>query len=121
MRTFLALLAALLLAPLIAAGLFLYSWWTYHRMERSIIEKMDQYYLNISTPNREDYLLESDEVFEVPYMASKLSVQAVPARIYDASGRLMGEFVSDKAVYVRSPDDIPAFLRKAGTSSGLRT
>jgi 1A family penicillin-binding protein len=113
MRTLLALLAAALLAPVVAAGMFLYGWWTYHRLERSIVEKMDQYYLNITTPNREEYLLEGDEVFEVPYMASRLSVEAIPSRIYDASGRLIGEFSSEKALYVRSPDDVPTFLKKA--------
>ena len=110
MRAILALLAALLFGPLVAAGMFLYGWWTYHHLERSIVEKMDQYYLNITTPNREQYLLSGDEVFEVPYMASKLSVEAVPTRIYDSSGRLIGEFSSEKALSVRSPDDIPAFL-----------
>ncbi len=113
MRAILALLAALLFGPLVAAGMFLYGWWTYHHLERSIVEKMDQYYLNITTPNREQYLLSGDEVFEVPYMASKLSVEAVPTRIYDSSGRLIGEFSSEKALSVRSPDDIPAFLKKA--------
>ena len=112
-RAILAVLAAAILTPLIALGMLLYGYWTYHRLERSVIEKMDQYYLNITTPNREDYLLEGDEVFEVPYMASKLSVEAVPSRIFDASGRLIGEFASDKALYVRNPDDLPAFFKKA--------
>jgi 1A family penicillin-binding protein len=113
MRTILLILVVVLLGPLIVAGMFLHGWWTYHRLERSIVEKMDQYYLNITTPDREEYLLSEDEVFEVPYMASKLAVEAVPSRIYDASGRLLGEFSSEKALYVRSPDDIPAFLKKA--------
>ncbi|MCX5797466.1 MAG: PBP1A family penicillin-binding protein [Elusimicrobia bacterium] len=113
MRTLGLVLAGILLAPIMAAGMFLYGWWTYHRLERSIVEKMDQYYLNISTPNREQYLLSGDEVFEVPYMASKLSVEAVPSRIYDAAGRLIGEFSSERALYVRSADDLPAFLKKA--------
>ena len=81
----------LLLAPLAALFLFLHGWWNYHRLEKSVVEKMDQYYLNLSMPGREEYLLEGDEVFEVPYMASKLSVEAVPSRIYDASGRLIGD------------------------------
>ena len=113
MRALLILLAGLLLAPFIAAGMFCYGWWSYHLLERSIVEKMDQYYLNITTPNREEYLLESDEVFEVPYMASRLSVTAVPTRIYDSAGRLIGEFASEKALYVRDPDDVPSFLKKA--------
>jgi len=93
--------------------MFLHGYWTYHRLENSIVGKMDQYYLNVTTPGREDYLLGDDEVFDVPYMASRLSVAAVPSRIYDASGRLLGEFASDKALYVRDPDDVPAFLKKA--------
>jgi 1A family penicillin-binding protein len=113
MRTLLAVLLAIFLAPLVAAGMFFYGWWTYHRLERSIVEKMDQYYLNITTPDREEYLLSDDEVFEVPYLASKLSVEAVPTRIFDSAGRLIGEFSSEKALYVRSSDDIPTFLKKA--------
>ncbi|MDD5628435.1 MAG: PBP1A family penicillin-binding protein [Elusimicrobia bacterium] len=113
MRAILAVLLALALGPFIVAGMFLYGWWTYHRLERSIVEKMDQYYLSISAPNREEYLLSSDEVFEVPYMASKLSVEAVPTRITDSSDRLIGEFSSARALYVRSPEDLPPFLKKA--------
>ena len=113
MRTLLAALGLLLLGPFIAAAMFLRGWWTYSRLESSIVGKMDQYYLNIAVPNREEYLLSSDEVFEVPYMASKLSVEAVPTRIFDASGRLIGEFASERALYVRSPEDLPDFLKKA--------
>jgi 1A family penicillin-binding protein len=112
-RAILLALCGVLLGPVIAAGMVLHGWWTYSRLERSIIGKMDQYYLNITVPNREEYLLSSDEVFEVPYMASKLSVEAVPTRILDSSGRLIGEFASERAHYVRGPDDLPDFLKKA--------
>jgi len=113
MRTLLALLGAALLAPLAAAAMLFHGYWTYHRLEKSVVEKMDQYYLNVTTFGREDYLLEGDEVFEVPYMASRLSVDALPTRIFDAADRLIGEFSSEKALYVRDPEDVPAFLRKA--------
>lgn len=102
------LMAALPPTVIVISGLI-----SYLRLERSIVEKMDQYYLNLSKPGREEYLLEGDEVFEVPYMASRLSVAAVPTRLLDAQGLLMGEFESEKAVSVRDPEDIPAFLKKA--------
>ena len=44
--------------------MFLAGWWRYHTLERGIVEKMDQYYLNLTVPGREEYLLEGDEVFE---------------------------------------------------------
>ncbi|MDD5657504.1 MAG: PBP1A family penicillin-binding protein [Elusimicrobia bacterium] len=112
-RALLAVLAAVLLPPLLAAGMLVNGWWNYRRLETSIVGKMDQYYLNISAPNREDYLLEGDEVFEVPYLASKLSVAAVPTRVLDASGRLICEFSGEKTAYVRDPAELPAFLKKA--------
>jgi 1A family penicillin-binding protein len=112
-RAALSVLAAVLLGPFIAAGMVLHGWRTYSRLERSIIGKMDQYYLNITVPNREEYLLSGDEVFEVPYMASRLSVEAVPTRIYDSAGRLIGEFASERALYARRPEDLPDFLKKA--------
>src|SRR5581483_765230 len=82
-------------------------------MEPQIVGKMDQYWLNLSEPGREQYLLGEDEVFEVPYMASKFAVQAEPTRIFDARDRLLGEFVSEKGVYVRDPADLPEYLKKA--------
>ncbi|MFI5350841.1 MAG: transglycosylase domain-containing protein [Elusimicrobiota bacterium] len=101
-----------------AAGVMVFAgWWRYHTLERSIVEKMDQYYLNLTVPGREQYLLEGDEVFEVPYMASKLSVAAVPTRILDAKDRLIAEFSVEKGQYVRSPDDVPAYLKKALVAS----
>lgn len=101
-----------------AAGVMIFAgWWRYHSLERSIVEKMDQYYLNLTVPGREQYLLEGDEVFEVPYMASKMSVAAVPTRILDAKDRLIAEFSVEKGQYVRSPDDVPAYLKKALVAS----
>lgn len=111
-----SLLAAATLIAAAALGLSAFvgrGWWTYRRLERSIVQKMDQYYLTLSSPGREEYLLESDEVFEVPYMASKLSVAAVPTRIYDLNDRLMGEFSTEKGLYVSSPEDLPPYLKKA--------
>src|SRR5207245_429331 len=92
---------------------FMYGWIEFKILEKSIIEKMDQYYLDISAPGREQYLLEGDQVFDVPYMASRLSVQAVPTRIYDINGQLIGEYISEKGLYVRNPSELPDFLKKA--------
>lgn len=116
----LAGLAALCVAAMAAAALavmILAGWWRYHVNEHAIVEKMDQYYLNLTVPGREEYLLESDEVFEVPYMASKLAVAATPTRILDAKDRLIAEFSVEKGQYVRSPDDLPAYLKKALVAS----
>ena len=62
-------------------------------------------------------MLEGDEVFEVPYMASRLSISAAPTRILDAKDRLIAEFSVEKGQYVRSPDDLPAYLKKALVAS----
>ncbi|MBI3565694.1 MAG: transglycosylase domain-containing protein, partial [Elusimicrobia bacterium] len=62
-------------------------------------------------------LLDTDEVFEVPYMASKLSVSAAPTRILDAKDRVIAEFSVEKGQYVRSADDLPAYLKKAIVAS----
>ncbi len=113
MRVFKIILAVIILLPLAMGLLFLRGWWTFHHLQKSIVEKMDRYYLDLSTPGREEYLLENDEVFEVPYMASKLSIEAAPSRIYDASGRLIGEFSRERALYARSPAELPVFLKKA--------
>ena len=113
MRLLKVLLVSSLLAALIPAGMLGYAYWTYKSLEKSVIEKMDQYYLTITSPGHEEYLLAGDEVFEVPYMASTLSVDAQPTRIYDASDRLIGEFASEKGVYVTDPEDLPPFLKKA--------
>lgn len=110
--------AALVFAGCAAVGgMFLSGWWRYHQLESSIIEKMDAYYLNLTVPGREEYLLSEDEAFEVPYMASKLSVAAAPTRILDAKDRLIAEFSVEKGQYVRSPDELPAFLKKALVAS----
>ena len=85
----------------------------FRNLENSIVEKMDQYYLTITTPGREEYLLADDEVFDVPYMASRLSVEALPTRIYDRKDRLIGEFLEARGQYVRSEKDLPGFLKKA--------
>ena len=108
-----AALLALLLVPLGVCLLFAWGYWTFKSREASIVEKMDQYYLTVTSPGREEYLLSEDEAFEVPYMASKLSVEAVPTRIYDARGRLMGEFLAEKGVYVNDASDLPVFLKRA--------
>ena len=108
--SFAAALAGLVVVAGVGA-LFFSGWWRYHQLESSIIEKMDAYYLNLTVPGREEYLLTDDEAFEVPYMASKLSVAAAPTRILDAKDRLIAEFSVEKGQYVRSPDDIPAFLK----------
>ncbi|MBI3563730.1 MAG: transglycosylase domain-containing protein, partial [Elusimicrobia bacterium] len=92
-------------------------WWRYRTSEADILQKMDHYYLDLTVPGREEYLLDSDEVFEVPYMASKLSVSAVPTRILDAKDRLIAEFSVEKGQFVRSPDDLPAYLKKAIVAS----
>ena len=112
-RALLSSAAAVFSVGFVAGGMFLSGWRRYHRLESSIIEKMDAYYLNLTVAGREEYLLSEDEVFEVPYMASKLSVAAAPTRILDAKDRLIAEFSVEKGQYVRSPDDLPAFLKKA--------
>jgi len=116
-RAFLAAAAAALAVGAVAGAMILTGWWRYHQLESSIVEKMDSYYLNLTVPGREEYLLASDEAFEVPYMASKLSVAAAPTRILDAKDRLIAEFSVEKGQYVRSPDDLPAFLKKALVAS----
>jgi penicillin-binding protein 1A len=116
-RLALAVLAGGLACAAVLGGMVLAGWWRFHKYERTIVERMDQYYLNVTVPGREAYLLEDDEVFEVPYMASKLSVSAVPTRILDAKDRLIAEFSVDKGQYVRSPDDLPAYLKKALVAS----
>ncbi len=116
-RLALAVLVCGLAAAAILGGMVAAGWWRFHKYERTIVERMDQYYRNITVPGRDAYLLEDDEVFEVPYMASKLSVAAVPTRILDAKDRLIGEFAVDKGQYVRSPDDLPAYLKKALVAS----
>ena len=112
-----AAVAAALVVPAAVGVLFLSGWWRYHQLEASIIEKMDAYYLNLTVPGREEYLLADDEAFEVPYMASKLSVAAAPTRILDVKDRLLAEFSVEKGQYVRSPEDLPAFLKKALVAS----
>lgn len=107
-----ALLAGGVLGSMILAG-----WWRYRTNERAIVEKMDQYYLNLTVPGREEYLLSDDELFEVPYMASKLAVAAEPTRILDAKDRLIAEFSVEKGQFVRSPDDLPTYLKKALVAS----
>jgi penicillin-binding protein 1A len=107
-----ALAAAAGAAAMIGAG-----WWRFKTHERSIVEKMDQYYLNLTVPGREEYLLEEDEVFEVPYMASKLSVAASPTRLLDAKDRVLAEFSVEKGQYARSADELPSYLKKALVAS----
>ena len=109
----LAAAASVLGVGALAGGMVLTGWWRYHTLEHSIVEKMDAYYLNLTMPGREEYMLAEDEVFEVPYMTSKLSVSAAPTRILDAKDRLIAEFSVEKGQYVRSPDELPAFLKKA--------
>lgn len=116
-RVLLAILAGGLAAAAAGGAMVLSGWWRYHSLERGIVEKMDQYYLNLTVPGREQYLLESDEVFEVPYMASKMSVAAVPTRILDDKDRLIAEFSVERGQYVRSPDDLPSYLKKALVAS----
>lgn len=115
-----AFLALLLLAAAGAAGLAAMAglaWRQYRLRERDIVEKMDRYWLNLTVPGREEYLLESDEVFVVPYMASRLSVAAVPTRILDARERLIAEFSTEKGLYARSPEELPSYLKKALVAS----
>src|SRR6185312_15680622 len=112
-----AVLAGGFLAVCAAGTMVLSGWWRYHSRERDIVERMDQYYLNLTVPGREEYLLEGDEVFEVPYMASKMSVAAVPTRILDDKDRLIAEFSVEKGQYVRSPDDLPSYLKKSLVAS----
>ena len=116
-RAFLVVAAAAFAAGIVVGGMSLSGWWRYHQLEAAIIEKMDAYYLNLTVPGREEYLLSEDEAFEVPYMASKLAVAAAPTRILDAKDRLIAEFSVEKGQYVRSPDDLPAFLKKALVAS----
>jgi penicillin-binding protein 1A len=78
---------------------------------------MDQYWLTITSSNHDQYLLENDETFVVPYMASKLSVAPVPTRIYDANEKIIGEFSIEKGQYVTSPADLPEFLKRALVAS----
>ena len=92
-------------------------WLQYRRLESDIVGKMDRYFLNLTVPGREEYLLAEDETFEVPYMASKLSVSAAPTRILDAQDRLIAEFSVERGQYVRSPDELPGFLKKALVAS----
>lgn len=118
MLKFLALAVSFCLAGLLAVTGFIgYGYYTYKTHEKSIVERMDQYYLSITSPSRDQYLLESDETFEVPYMASKLSVSAVPTRIYDANDKLIGEFSTEKGQNVTDPNDLPVFLRRALVAS----
>ncbi len=112
-RAFLAALAAAVLAAAGAGAMIGAGWWRYYSHRNDIVAKMDAYYLNLTVPGREEYLLGDDEVFEVPYLASTLSVAAVPTRILDTKDRLIAEFSIEKGQYVRSPDDIPAYLKKA--------
>jgi penicillin-binding protein 1A len=116
-RLALAAAAGVLLAGGAVAAMVLSGWWRYRGLEPSIVEKMDQYYLDLTVPGREEYLLGGDEVFEVPYMASKLSVAAVPTRVLDAQDRVLAEFSVEKGQYVRSPDDLPGYLKKALVAS----
>src|SRR5579883_1086565 len=104
------------LALLVAAFVF-HGWWTYRKNQRAIVERMDQYYLSLTAPARDEYLLESDETFEVPYMASKLSVAAEPTRIYDLNDQLIGEFSTQRGVYVGDPAQLPLFLKRALVAS----
>ena len=112
-RALLAAAAAVFAGGAVVGGMFLSGWWRYHKLEPAIIEKMDTYYLNLTVPGREEYMLEGDEVFEVPYMASKLSVAATPTRILDAKDRLIAEFSVEKGQTMRSVDDLPSYLKKA--------
>jgi penicillin-binding protein 1A len=99
------------------AGFIGFGFYNYKKHEREIVGRMDTYWLTITSPNHDQYLLESDETFEVPYMASKLSVAPQPTRIYDANEKLLGEFSIEKGQYVTSPDDLPIFLRRALVAS----
>lgn len=116
-RLALAAAGGVFLACAAAAAMVFAGWWRYRQFEPKIIETMDQYYLDLTVPGREEYLLGGDEVFEVPYMASKLSVAAVPTRVLDAQDRVLAEFSVEKGQYVRSPDDLPGYLKKALVAS----
>jgi penicillin-binding protein 1A len=116
-RALLAAAAAMFAGCAVVGGMFFAGWWRYHQFEPTIVERMDAYYLNLTVPGREEYLLGEDETFEIPYMASKLSVAAAPTRILDAKDRLIAEFSVEKGQYVRSPDELPAFLKKALVAS----
>ena len=116
-RSFLAAAAVGLAGGAVVGGMCLSGWWRYHQFESTIVERMDAYYLNLTVPGREEYLLGEDETFEVPYMASKLSIAAAPTRILDAKDRLIAEFSVEKGQYVRSPEELPAFLKKALVAS----
>ncbi|MBI4385880.1 MAG: hypothetical protein HY551_00710, partial [Elusimicrobia bacterium] len=41
---------------LISISFLVFGWVQYKYLERSVVEKMDQYYLNITRPDREEYL-----------------------------------------------------------------
>ena len=116
-RAFWTAAASVFAGGAVVGGMVFSGWLRYHQLERSIVEKMDSYYLNLTVPGREEYLLSEDEAFEVPYMASQLSVAAVPTRILDEKDRLIAEFSVEKGQYVRSPDEIPSFLKKALVAS----
>ena len=115
--------ALLTVVLLVALGPLLVLWsvgrgfWSYHHREREIVERLDQYYLTVTSPGHERYLLENDETFEVPYLASKLSVEAQPTKILDLNDRLIGEFSIEKGLYVSDPDDLPVFLKRALVAS----
>jgi penicillin-binding protein 1A len=104
----LAVLSLGLLPLAILGAMVLSGWLRYRALESDIVSKMDHYYAD---------LLDNDETFEVPYMASKLSVAAQPTRIVDAKDRLIAEFSVEKGQYVRSPDDLPVYLKKALVAS----
>ena len=116
-RALLAAAAGVLLAGGAAGWMILSGWLNYRAHKTTIIERMDAYYLNLTVPGREEYLLSEDEAFEVPYMASKLSVSASPTRILDDKDRLIAEFSVEKGQYVRSPEEIPSMLKKALVAS----
>src|ERR1700758_3603534 len=96
---------------LLVAGFIGFGFFTYKSNEKKIVERMDQYWLTITSPNHDQYLLESDETFVVPYMASRLSVAPEPTRIYDANEKVIGEFSIEKGQYVTDPNDLPVFLK----------
>ena len=48
----------------VPVAIVLPAWLKFNRLETTIVDKMDQYYLNITTPGREEYMLAEDEVFE---------------------------------------------------------
>ncbi|MDE2491928.1 MAG: transglycosylase domain-containing protein, partial [Elusimicrobia bacterium] len=116
-RAALAALAAAVLAGAAGGVTLLAAWWRYRELEPQIVEKMDQYYLNLTVPGREEHLVASDDTFEVPYLASTLAVAAEPTRILDVKDRLIGEFSIQKGQYVRSPDELPVYLKKALVAS----